>query len=119
MLRRVLFAVIPMIGLSASVKADELTLAGDLDPSSPDSALLAAAFDDDLSLDDDVEAVVGSQESDEEIDGACWFGRRFFRYRCYPRYRYYGWGNRCYRPYFTPCYQPVFCYPRYCYNYGW
>lgn len=112
MIRKLLFAVIPMVALAGAVRADDTFGLTDFgtDASFEVDALTAALVGDDLVDDAEVLAVSGS-EATEDLDAdavGCYGYYRGFR-RSYGFYNHY----RCYRPVYR-CYRPV--YRNFCYN---
>jgi hypothetical protein len=109
MLKKMLFAVVPMLLLATAAHADDDLLAG-LDANSIQDADITIES---ASLDVDFESVADNTDSEDAVEA------------CFRRFGYRGWGYRnysCYRPYYNVCYQtyysyrPVFyqaCYPVY------
>lgn len=109
MLRKMLFAIVPMVLAISSVHADE-TL--DLNLSDISDAAIEIEEPSLDNLDVDALADKASGESEDAIE-ACF---RRFGYRHYG----YGYGYRCYRPYYSyrVCYPTYYCYrPVYHYSY--
>ncbi len=104
MLRKMLFAIVPMVLAISTVSADEPL---ELNLSSISDAAIEI---EEPSLDDlDVDALADKAdgEAPEEAVEACF--RRFgYRYSGYG----YGYRYRCYRPYYSyrPCYPTYYCY---------
>jgi hypothetical protein len=93
MLRKMLFAIVPMVLAISTVQADD-TL--DLDLTSISDAAIEI---EEPSLDDlDVDALAEQADGEQETDAieACFrrFGYRHYGYG-------YGYGYRCYRPYYS------------------
>ena len=125
MLKKILFAVAPMMLMASSVMADDdlLSKVASMDLSGASNASVAAvASSDDLGQ-ADVDALMGDTEQSGEEAVAASFRRFGHGYRSYGHryhygYRNYGWGNHYsyYRPYrhhyYTPvvysCYTPVY-----------
>jgi hypothetical protein len=113
MLRKLLFAIVPMVLAVSTVSADETI---DLNLSNINDAAIEI---EDVSLDGlDVDALADKADgegSDEAIE-ACF--RRFgYRHR---GYRYGGYGYSSYRPYYSyrQCYPTYYCYrPVHYYSY--
>ncbi len=108
MLKKILFAVAPMMLIASSAMADDNLLAAvaKMDLDSANGASVATIDDDDLGQ-ADVDALLGNDEvSEEEAIAAC------FRRVGYG-YRYRGWGYSSYRS----CYRSYSCFPSYNYCY--
>lgn len=104
MLKKMLFAVVPMLLLATVAHADDDLLAG-LDANSIQDADITIES---ASLDVDFESVADNTDSEDAVE-ACFrrFGYRGWGYRSYSCYRPY---YSCYRPYYNVCYQTYYCY---------
>lgn len=113
MLKRILFAVAPMMLLAGSVMADDSLLSSiaKMDLKNGNNATMEDT--DDLGQ-ADVDALLGDgEENSEEAIAACFrrigYGYRSFGCRSY--YGYRSWCNPCYRTYYSypalHCYRPV------------
>lgn len=119
MLKKILFAVVPMVLFAGTVSADDDLLAK---LANMDDAKIAASVDADADVEDglgqaDVDALLGDDDKDEDAIAAC-FRRIGYGYG-YSSYGYsnYGYGSygyssyRCYTPTYTYYHRPVY---RYC-----
>ena len=115
MLKRILFAVAPIVMICGTVSADD-DLLKSLASMNNDS-IVAVDADDSANDEDpfgqaDVDALLGEDDKDEDAVAAC-FRRIGYGYGYSRYYRGYSY-NRCYRPYYYSCYRPVsyrYCYP--------
>jgi hypothetical protein len=110
MLKKMLFALVPMMLIAVTVRAEENLLA---DISIGDVQDAAIAIEE-PGLDADVDGLLASADSasgDDEAVEACF---RSFGYRSYGYgggYGYgYGHGYNCYRPCYSPCYSSYYVY---------
>ncbi|QDV65819.1 hypothetical protein [Crateriforma conspicua] len=102
MLKKILFAVAPMVLFAGNVMADDnlLEMVAKLEASQDDAKVARA--DDDLLGQADVDALLGEEGgNDEEAIAAC-----YRRYRSYGHFGYRSYGYR----YYTPVYRS-YCYP--------
>ena len=114
MLKKVIFAIAPMLMVVSSAMAEDNLLSG-LDVSSINDAQIEI---EDVSLDIDMDALADEAGDADEAIEAC-----FRRFGYYGGYRGYGYGHfGCYRPYYTYraytypsyfCYRPVYTYVTY------
>lgn len=109
MLKKMLFALVPMVMIVSAVRADEDLLAG---VSVADIQDAAVAIEE-PGLDVDVDGMLAEADDatgDEAIE-ACFrsFGYRSHGYGCGYGYGY-SYGYSCYRPYYNPCYSTYYCY---------
>ncbi len=118
MLKKILFAVAPMVLVAGSVFADDTLLTSIAKLEAPTSAQ-ASADPADAYGKADVDALLGDDEmGGEEAVAACFRRIGYYRHGCYRRcyYGYRGWNRPCYRTYYSypaiQCYRPV--YHRYC-----
>lgn len=123
MLKRILFAVAPMVLVATSVMADDslLSAVAKMDLNQSDAIASNVADSDQLGK-ADVDALLGEGEAPngEEAIAACF--RRIgygYGYRSYGCYSYNSWYSPCYSPCYTTyysypaisCYRPVsYCY---------
>jgi hypothetical protein len=126
MLKRILFAVAPIVMFFGTVSADNDLLKS---LASLDANSLVAVDTADAALEDeddfgqaDVDALLGDDDKDEDAVAACFrrvgygYGRgyghgyRSYGYRSYG-YRSYGYGYGSYRPSYS-CYRPCYSYYR-------
>ena len=100
MLKKLVLAVVPMMFVAAVAVAEDDFLA-DLDVSSIQDAEISI---EEATFDVDFDNLADNAGDDEAIE-ACF---RSFGYRSYG----FGYGYRCYRPYYYNCYRPVYytCY---------
>jgi hypothetical protein len=116
MLKRILFAVAPMMLLAGSVVADDSLLSSiaKMDLKNGNNATMGDT--DDLGQ-ADVDTLLGDgEENSEEAIAACFrrigYGYRSFGCRSY--YGYRSWRSPCYRTYYSypalNCYRPVYRY---------
>jgi len=116
MLKRILFAVAPIVMIFGTVSADDDLLKS---LASMDTNSIVAADTVDGALEDtddfgqaDVDALMGDDDKDEDAVAACFrrigygYGRGYGHHYGYRSYGY-GYGHGCYRPsysYYRPCY---------------
>ena len=106
MLKKMLFALVPMMLIAVTVRAEDNLLA-DISASDVQDAAISI---EEPGLDADVDALLAdadSASSDDEAVEACFrsFGYRSYGYGCG-----YGYGDSCYRPCYTPCYSTYYVY---------
>jgi hypothetical protein len=124
MLKRILFAVAPIVMIFGTVSADDdlLKSLATMDTDSivaVDSADPAAEVQDDFGQ-NDVDALLGDDDKDEDAVAAC-FRRIGYGYGYRGGYRGYSYGSygygynyNCYRPsYSYGCYRPTYCHSYY------
>ncbi|PQO44233.1 hypothetical protein [Blastopirellula marina] len=119
MLKKVLFAIVPVFLFTVALRADDALNLNLNDIQDADVSIVEEGLDLDV---DQLAADAGSESEDQAIE-ACFrrFGYRSYGYRSYG-YRScgYGYGYSCYRPYY--CYRPVYyapvCYTP-CYTNYW
>lgn len=112
MLKRILFAVAPMMLLAGSVMADDSLLSSIAKMDLNNGNNTQAVEDTDDLGKADVDALLGDgDENSEEAVAAC-FRRIGYGYRSYGCRSYYGYSNWC-----SPCYRTYYSYPaRHCYR---
>lgn len=110
MLKKMLFALVPMMLIAVTVRAEDDLLA-DISAGNVQDAAIAI---EEPGLDADVDALLAgddSASSDDEAVEACF---RSFGYRSYGYGGGYGYGYghsySCYRPCYTPCYSSYYVY---------
>ena len=117
MLKRILFAVAPVVMIFGTVSADD-DLLNQLAAMDTDAVTAVASADTALEDEDhfgqaDVDALLGDDDKDEDAVAAC-FRRIGYGYgRSYRSFGYgYSYGYSYYRPYYSySCYRPVsYCY---------
>lgn len=114
MLKRILFAVAPIVMFFGTVSADDdlLKSLAAMDTNS----VVASVDTTDAALEDeddfgqaDVDALLGDDDKDEDAIAACFrrigYGYGYRGYGC--RSYGYGYSYRCYRPVYNYCYRPV------------
>ncbi|MCC9607927.1 hypothetical protein LOC68_02635 [Blastopirellula sp. JC732] len=119
MLKKVLFAIVPVFLFTVALRADDALSLNLSDIQDADVSIVEEGLNLDV---DQLAADAGTQSEDEAIE-ACFRGYRSYGYRSYG-YRSYGYGcnygYRYYRPYY--CHRPVYyapvCYTP-CYTSYW
>ena len=120
MLKRILFAVAPIVMIFGTVSADDdllkslATMDTDLVVASTDMPETNTELEDEDDFGQaDVDALLGDDDKDEDAVAACFrrigYGYGYRYGRSYRSYGYgYGYGYGCYRPtYSYRCYRPV------------
>jgi hypothetical protein len=108
MLKKMLFALVPMMLIAVTVRAEDDLLA-DLSVNDVQDAAIAI---EEPGLDADVDSLLADADSatgDDAVE-ACF---RSFGYRSYGYGGGYGYGHsyhNCYRPCYTPCYSTYYVY---------
>ncbi|TWT34341.1 hypothetical protein [Blastopirellula retiformator] len=107
MLKKVLFAIVPMFLFTVAVRADD-AFSLNLDSiKDADVSIVEEGLDLDV---DQLVADAGSVSEDEAIE-ACFRGYRGHRGYGYRGYGYRSYGHGCYRNYHNyGCYRPYYCH---------
>ena len=109
MLKKMLFALVPMLLIAVTVRAEDDLLAG-LSVNEIQDAAIAI---EEPGLDADVDSLLANADEatgDEAVE-ACFrsFGYRSYGYGCGYGYGH-SYGYSCYRPCYSPCYSSYYVY---------
>lgn len=113
MLKKMLFALVPMMLIAVSVRAEDNLLAGVSVNDIQDAAIAI----EEPGMNADVDGLLADADAasgDDEAVEACFrsFGYRSYGHGCGYGYGGYGYsyGYNCYRPCYSPCYSSYYVY---------